>query len=68
MLKTNEERVMEFPLLCQPGYPRTKGNWRVDYDGTPFMFPSIGGIRLNVQVGDHIFGRAGDHHGIASLN
>ncbi len=61
MLKTNEETIVEFLLQCQPGPPRTKGIWRVDHDGTPFILPSIGGITLNVQVGDPAFGWAGDH-------
>jgi hypothetical protein len=61
MLKTNEEAVVEFLLQCQPGPPRTRGNWRVDHDGTPFLLPSIGGITLNIQVGDPAFGWAGDH-------
>jgi hypothetical protein len=61
MLKTNEETIVEFLLQCQPGPPRTKGDWRVDHEGTPFILPSIGGITLNVQVGDPAFGWAGDH-------
>lgn len=61
MFKTNEETIVEFLLQCQPGPPRTKGLWRVDHDGTPFILPSIGGITLNVQVGDPAFGWAGDH-------
>ena len=61
MLKTNEETIVEFLLQCQPGPPRTKGFWKIDHEGTPFILPSIGGITLNVQVGDPAFGWAGDH-------
>lgn len=61
MLKTNEERVVEFLLQCQPGPPRTRGTWGVDHQGTPFLLPSIGGITLNIQVGDPASGWAGDH-------
>ena len=61
MLKTNEKAIVEFLLQCQPGPPRTKGNWSVDHHGTPFILPSIGGITLNIQVGDPAFGWAGDH-------
>ncbi len=61
MLKTNEERIVEFLLQCQPGPPRNRGNWRVDHDGKPFILPSIGGITINIQVGDPAFGWAGDH-------
>jgi len=61
MLKTNEKTIVEFLLQCQPGPPRTKGNWNVDHHGTPFILPSIGGITLNIQVGDPASGWAGDH-------
>jgi hypothetical protein len=61
MLKTNEATIVEFLLQCQPGPPRARGNWGVDHDGSPFILPSIGGITLNIQVGDSAFGWAGDH-------
>jgi hypothetical protein len=61
MLKTNEDRVVEFLLQCQPGPPKTRGTWGVDHQGAPFLLPSIGGITVNIQVGDPAFGWAGDH-------
>jgi hypothetical protein len=61
MLHTNEQYLVEFLLQCQPGQPRTRGNWEVDHQGRPFLLPSIGGITLNVQVGDPAFGWQGDH-------
>jgi hypothetical protein len=61
MLRTNEKNLVEFLLQCQPGQPRTRGNWEVDHHGTPFILPSIGGITLNVQAGDPAFGWIGDH-------
>ena len=61
MLKTNEHHLVEFLLQCQPGQPKTRGNWEVDHQGSPFLLPSIGGITLNVQVGDPAFGWQGDH-------
>jgi len=61
MLRTNEDRVIEFLLQCQPGPPKTRGRWSVDRDGIPFVLPSIGGISVNVAVGDPAFGWAGDH-------
>ena len=61
MLKTNEKNIVEFLLQCQPGPPRTRGTWSVDHHGTPFILPSIGGITLNIQVGDPASGWAGDH-------
>jgi hypothetical protein len=61
MLKTNESSVVEFILQCQPGYPRSRGGWGVDRNGKAFLLPSIGGITLNMQVGDSVYGWAGDH-------
>lgn len=61
MLKTNANQVVEVLLQCQPGMPRTRPTWRVDRNGEPFILPSIGGITLNVQVGDSAFHFAGDH-------
>lgn len=61
MLKTNEKQIVEFILQCKPGPPRAKGNWGVDHQGSPFILPSIGGITLNIQVGDPACGWAGDH-------
>jgi len=61
MLKTNEDRVVEFLLQCKAGPPRTRARWGVDHEGTPFLLPGIGGISINVAVGDPAFGWAGDH-------
>ncbi|MCJ7623030.1 MAG: DUF4438 domain-containing protein, partial [Anaerolineaceae bacterium] len=61
MLKTNEKNIVEFILQCQPGHPKSSGMWRVDRHGVPFILPSIGGITLNIQVGDSAFGWEGDH-------
>ena len=61
MLKTNRATIVEFLLQCQPGPPRTSGTWKVDHLGQPFLLPGIGGITLNLQVGDSAFGLAGDH-------
>ncbi len=61
MLKTNEKKIIEFLLQCEPGPPKTSGTWGVDHEGKPFILPGIGGITMNVQVGDPAFGWAGDH-------
>lgn len=61
MLKTNADRVVEFLLQCKAGPPRTRARWDVDHEGIPFLVPGIGGISLNVAVGDPAFGWAGDH-------
>jgi hypothetical protein len=61
MLKTNADRIVEFILQCQPGQPKTRNTWGVDHSGKPFLLPAIGGITVNIQVGDSAFGWAGDH-------
>lgn len=61
MLKTNEKSIVEISMQCKPGPPRIKPGWKVDHKGKPFILPSIGGITLNVRVGDSAFGLAGDH-------
>lgn len=61
MIRTNEEHVVEMLLQCQPGFPKTSGTWKVDRHGQPFILPGIGGITLNLQIGDTAFGWAGDH-------
>ena len=61
MLRTNEKSVVEFFLECKPGPPRMRRGWKVDHKGAPFLLPSIGGITLNVKVGDSAFNLAGDH-------
>ena len=61
MLKTNEDRLVELAMQCKPGPPRIRPGWKVDHEGKPFILPSIGGITLNIQVGDSAFKIAGDH-------
>lgn len=61
MLRTNENRVAEILIQCQPGPPRVGRGWRVDHDGKPFLLPGIGGITINIEAGDPAFGWAGDH-------
>ena len=61
MLKTNEKWIVEFILQCTAGMPKTSGNWKVSRDGKPFILPGIGGVTLNIQVGDPACGWAGDH-------
>jgi hypothetical protein len=61
MLKTNEEKTVQFAMQVQPGQPVGGRGWRVDRDGKPFILPGIGGISLNVAVGDPATGWAADH-------
>ncbi|MFO7877549.1 MAG: DUF4438 domain-containing protein [Desulfovermiculus sp.] len=61
MFLTNQDYIVEFLLECKPGPPRTPASWSLGHEGSPFILPAIGGITLNVQVGDSAFGWAGDH-------
>ncbi len=61
MIKTNEKKLVVFSLECKPGHPSASKGLNVDHQGIPFQLPSIGGITLNIEVGDSVFGWAGDH-------
>ncbi len=61
MLKTNQDKTVQFAMQVAPGQPVSFRGWGVDRGGTPFILPSIGGISLNVAVGDPAFGWAADH-------
>jgi len=61
MLRTNENKTVEFLLQCQPGPPMSARSWSIGSKGEPFILPSIGGITLNIQIGDSAFGWVGDH-------
>ncbi len=61
MLKTNEKKLVQLAMQCKPGPPRIRPGWKVDHEGKPFILPGIGGITLNIAVGDSAFGLAGDH-------
>ncbi len=61
MLKTNEKNLVEFLLECKPNYAYANSGFSIDHNGIPFQLPSIGGINLNMAVGDTAFGWEGDH-------
>lgn len=61
MLKTNQDKTVQFAMQVAPGQPVAFRGWGVDRAGQPFILPSIGGISLNVAVGDSAFGWAADH-------
>ena len=61
MLKTNEDKLVKYTLECKPGHPFASNSIRVDSHGNPFQLPGIGGITLNIQVGDTVYDWAGDH-------
>lgn len=61
MLRTNEKNLVEFLLQCKPGPPPARRGISIDHKGIPFDLPGIGGITLNIQVGDSAFNWEGDH-------
>jgi hypothetical protein len=62
MLKTNEKNTVEMLLQCLPGQPKKhRSISMVGHEGIPFNLPGIGGITLNVEVGDSAFGWEADH-------
>ncbi len=61
MLKTNEKKLVKFSLECKPGHPFAGDRLAVDNKGVPFQLPGIGGITLNIEAGDSVYGWAGDH-------
>ena len=61
MLKTNEDRLIEVPVVGEPNHPTSGGAWRVTPDGEPVMLPGVGGICYNVRVGDPVLGFECDH-------
>ncbi len=61
MITTNEKQLVRMLLQCSPGYPPGRRWTSVDSEGRPFELPGIGGITLNIEVGDSAFNWAGDH-------
>lgn len=61
MLKTNQNFLVEFMMECTPGHPHADRSAAFDSEGKHFDLPSIGGITLNIAVGDSAFGWEGDH-------
>ncbi|MCK5786447.1 MAG: DUF4438 domain-containing protein [Candidatus Sabulitectum sp.] len=61
MLKTNEKKLVQFALECKPGHPFAGNRLNVDHLGIPFQLPGIGGITLNIEAGDSVYGWVGDH-------
>jgi hypothetical protein len=61
-VKTNRSRLVVQNLLGQVAPPLVPaGLYDVGADGVPRVVPSVGGVTLNVRVGDSAFGFEADH-------
>lgn len=62
MLSTNRERLVRMPVHGEVAPPHVPGAiYDVGHDGIARVLPSVGGITLNVRVGDGAFAFASDH-------
>jgi hypothetical protein len=62
MMNTNRDKLVAMTLsgeVAPPSIPA--GIYEITHDGRPLVIPSVGGICLNVRVGDSAFGWVGDH-------
>ena len=56
MLKTNEDRVVEFLLQCNPGPPKSRGTWGVEPEYGSASFQNLPSS-YTVKRGDGGVGR-----------
>jgi hypothetical protein len=62
MLATNRDRLVVMPVHGDVAPPSVPGAiYDVGHDGVARVLPSVGGISLNVRVGDGAFAFVGDH-------
>ncbi|HEV8021463.1 MAG TPA: DUF4438 domain-containing protein [Candidatus Lustribacter sp.] len=62
MLATNRSRLVVMPVHGEVAAPSVPGSiYDVGHDGVARVLPSVGGISLNVRVGDGAFAFVGDH-------
>ena len=62
MIGTNRKRLVEMPVFGEVAAPSVPSAiYDVGHDGVPRVLPSVGGISLNVRVGDGAFAFVGDH-------
>jgi hypothetical protein len=62
MLATNRKRLVEMPVWGEVSAPSVPGSiYDIGHDGVARVLPSVGGISLNVRVGDGAFAFVGDH-------
>jgi len=62
LIATNRNRLVVMPVHGEVVAPSVPGAiYDVGHDGTARVLPSVGGITLNVRVGDGAFAFVGDH-------
>lgn len=62
MIATNRSRLVIMPVHGEVAAPSVPGSiYDVGHDGIARVLPSVGGITLNVRVGDNAFAYASDH-------
>lgn len=62
MLSTNRDRLVVMPVHGEVAPPSVPASiYDVGADGVARVLPSVGGITLNVRVGDNAFAFVGDH-------
>jgi hypothetical protein len=62
MLESNRDHLVITPIHGEVAAPSVPGTiYDIGHDGVPRVLPSVGGISLNVRVGDNAFFYAADH-------
>jgi hypothetical protein len=62
MLSTNRDRLVVTPVHGEVAAPSVPSSiYDIGHDGVPRVLPSVGGISLNVRVGDNAFAWVSDH-------
>jgi hypothetical protein len=65
MVATNQDQLITMSvmgLVTSPSYPSIPAvPHQIDRDGKPRLLPHLGGIVYNVQLGDSVYGWAGDN-------
>jgi hypothetical protein len=62
MLATNRDRLVVMPVHGEVSAPSVPGSiYDIGHDGVPRVLPSVGGISLNVRVGENAFHFVSDH-------
>lgn len=61
MIKTNKDKLVKQSALGAIHHPTMKSATKIAHDSSIWAVPAVGGICYNVEVGDSVFGLAGDH-------